>query len=138
MPRKSAAELSMQALSVITGEPRRLDPPSHLDESERALFAELVAACSPKHFVASDLPLLVSFVQATLLSRQAATRAATDATALAAWEKATRMQATLATRLRLAPQARTHPKSTARQLPKTLRPPWEDDPLDAKIPPHLR
>ncbi len=120
--RRSAAEL---ATLNVTGEPARLDPPSHLNDDERNLFVELVDACSPRHFVASDLPLLVSFVQATLLSRHAIANAATDPSALAIWEKSTRMQATLATRLRLAPQARTDPKTLARQSRPQWPPPWE-------------
>jgi hypothetical protein len=121
--RKSGDELV--AINV-NGDPPRLDPPSSLTDPERALFAEIVEACSPKHFVPSDLPLLVSYVQATLLSRQAATNAATGAAMLALWEKATRMQATLATRLRLSPQARTDPKTIGRHMPQgTGPPPWE-------------
>jgi hypothetical protein len=82
--------------------------------------------CSAKHFVPSDLPLLISFVQATLLSRKAIAKAAGDKDALATWEKATRMQATLATRLRLAPQSRTDPKTLARQpTPRLTLAPWE-------------
>ena len=86
------------------------------------LFVELINACSPQHFVQSDLPLLVSYVQATLLARSMAR----DPEKIAVWEKAVRMQATLATRLRLAPQARTDPKSIARQAARRLGPPpWE-------------
>ena len=111
---------------AVDGDPPRLDPPLHLTDVERSLFTELVAACSPRHFVASDLPLLVSFVQATLLARQAITRASTDASMLSTWEKACRMQATLATRLRLAPQSRYDPKSVARQQPSRFPLPWQD------------
>ena len=88
----------------VDGEPPRLKPPPNLDDTERELFIELVNAVSPRHFVESDLPLLVSYVQSTLLSRQAIGKAGTDAGALTTWEKATRVQAMLATRLRLAPQ----------------------------------
>jgi hypothetical protein len=120
--RRSADEL---ATPNVDGEPPRLDPPPNLTTDERSLFVEIVEACSPKHFVPSDLPLLVSFIQSTLLSRQAIKNAANDGAALAVWEKATRMQATLATRLRLAPQARLDPKTLARQQPNLVRPPWE-------------
>jgi hypothetical protein len=110
----------------VDGAPNRLRPPPTLTNAERSLFVEIVEACSPKHFVPSDLPLLVSFIQSTLLSRQAIKDAAEDTTALAVWEKATRMQATLATRLRLAPQARTDPKTVGRQMPRfSGPPPWE-------------
>jgi hypothetical protein len=82
--------------------PPRLQPPPHLNDDERSLFDELVGACDPRHFVESDLPLLASYVQATLIARDAA-RAPSK---IVLWEKAVRMQATLATRLRLSPQSR--------------------------------
>jgi hypothetical protein len=109
----------------VNGDPPRLDPPPSLTDPERALFAEIVESCSPKHFVPSDVPILVSFIQSTLLSRQAIKRAATDSSALAVWEKSTRMQATLATRLRLAPQSRFDAKTNARQQPSGIKPPWQ-------------
>lgn len=90
------------------------------------MFTELVDACTPDHFRVSDEPLLISFVQATLLSRQAVAKAATDSAALTLWEKATKMQATLATRLRLSPQTRLDPKTVARRRPEPLKMPWED------------
>jgi hypothetical protein len=106
-----------QATNVITveGGRRRLEPPADLTATEAAIFREIIATCSADHFVDSDRHLLVSFVQATLLSRKAAKTLETDATALQIWDKATKMQATLATRLRLAPQARTDPKALARK-----------------------
>jgi hypothetical protein len=120
--RKSASDL---ATLCVDGEPPRLNPPADLTDDERILFVELVDVCSRRHFVPSDMPLLVSYVQATLLSRRAITNAAKDASALASWEKAVRMQATLATRLRLSPQSRADPKTVTRQQPKLVRPPWE-------------
>jgi hypothetical protein len=50
-----------------------------------------------------DTPLLVSFVQATLIARSTAH----DPDKAQLWEWSVKLQATLATRLRLAPQART-------------------------------
>ena len=44
---------------------------------------------------------------------------------IAIWEKAVRAQATLATPLRLAPQARTDPKTIACQQPYRGPCPWE-------------
>ncbi|MEJ2377188.1 MAG: hypothetical protein P8Y71_17855 [Pseudolabrys sp.] len=104
---------------------RRLQPPSHLNDVERELFQRIVGSVSKQHFAQSDVPLIESFVRATLLSRESAPKDATDAEALANWEKATRLQAMLATRLRLTPQARTDPKTLARQQPPLLDPPWE-------------
>jgi hypothetical protein len=78
--------------------------------------------------VKSDLPLLVSFIQATLLVRRAATGMVDDSDLIAVFEKSVKLQATLATRLRLAPQSRLDPKSVARQQPYEGRRPW--DPVD--------
>jgi hypothetical protein len=121
--RRSANNLA--AISV-NGDPPRLDPPAHLDQRERDLFTELVAACSPSHFAKSDEPMLVSYVQAILLSQFAVKQAAKDPAMLALWEKATRMQAMLASRLRLTVQSRINPKTTGRQRPSGLRHPWDD------------
>jgi hypothetical protein len=84
----------------VSGVPPRLEPPAGLRDDERTLFRELIAACPPQHFVGSDLPLLTSFLQATLLARSSAH----DPKKLDTWERAVRLQATLATRLRLAPR----------------------------------
>jgi hypothetical protein len=112
----------------VNGLPPRLTAPSGLSTAERTLFNELIGACDSRHFVRSDVPLLVSYVQSTLLSRRAAAKLAKNPGMVPIWEKATRMQATLATRLRLAPQARTDPKTLARQL-AAFQPgpqPWND------------
>jgi len=116
--RKSAATLV--ALNV-NGEQPRLTAPSSLNTDERALFGELVDACDASHFRESDLPLLISYIQATLISRGAAH----DPDRIALWEKATRMQATLATRLRLSPQSRIDPKTLGRQQPHPGPRPWD-------------
>jgi hypothetical protein len=121
MPRRSFASLTTLP---INGKPRRLTAPETLTDPERALFDEIVGSCSPKHFTLSDRSLLVTYVQATLIAQQASQKAATDPKELARWEKACRVQATLATRLRLSPQARSDPKSVLRQQPKDLPVPW--------------
>jgi hypothetical protein len=119
--RKTADHLAVLASN---GDPPRLQPPEHLDGRERRLFVELTEACSPRQFAPSDLPLLTSYVQAILLSRSAVKKAATNAAALTQWEKATRLAAMLATRLRLSPQSRLDPKTVARALPSGLKKPW--------------
>src|SRR5215813_6857378 len=112
--RKTAGNLT----ALTFNHDRRLQPPPHLNDHERKLFIEVVASCPPSQFVPSDVLLLASFVQATLLARGAAKKAARDPRALAVWEKATRTQTTLATRLRLSPQARSDPRSLARKQPQ--------------------
>lgn len=104
---------------------RQLDPPSWLSRAERELFSELVNASGPRHFTASDLPLLVSYVQATLLARASIKRAGKDKDALLRWERAARMQAVLATKLQLAPQSRLDRKTVTRNLPPPGPRPWE-------------
>ena len=66
--RKSAGNL---ALPRVDGTPPPLKPPTCLRNAERKLFNELIAACDPKHFVESDLPLLASYVQATVMAQNA-------------------------------------------------------------------
>lgn len=112
--KKSTAEIVTLNVGSM---PPRLLPPSDLSVDERRLFVEVVSAVDPRHFVKSDLSLLISYVQSTLLSRHAykTAKLAKNPNMLLVWEKATRMQATLATRLRLAPQARADPKTVGRQ-----------------------
>ena len=118
--RKSADNLA--ALNA-TGKSPRLAAPASLTSDERKLFGELNGACDASHFRASDLPLLISYIQATLIA-QASAR---DPDQIARWEKAVKLQAVLATRLRLSPQSRADPKTVARQDQEPrLRYPWED------------
>ena len=118
--RKSAAA-ELATLPGVDGKPPRLKPPPHLNDDERLLFDELVGACDPRHFVESDLPLLASYVQATLIARDAAHAPSK----IVLWEKAVRMQATLATRLRLSPQGRIDPKTVGRRQEFQGPRPWE-------------
>jgi len=105
--RRSAAELA-----VIPIRPRdhRLRPPDDLGADEAALFRELVASCRADHFVAADAHLLACYAQALLISR----RSAGDPTLLQRWEKATRLAAQLAPKLRLCPSSRQDAKTAAR------------------------
>ena len=121
--RRSA--VSLVTFPSVNGDPPRLEPPETLTDDERRVFVELIGACNPRHFVASDLPLLIAFVQATVLSQHSAGAARKDDDALARWEKATRPLAMLATRLRLSPQARLDPKTLGRLPESKGRTPWE-------------
>jgi hypothetical protein len=113
--RKSASVLAFPAIEA----PRpRLNPPQGLTKAERSLFAEI--ADSAQHLMPTDAPLLASYVQATIASR----RSARDPSKADHWERATRLQATLATKLRLTPQARCDPKKLGRQEPSGPAP-WE-------------
>jgi hypothetical protein len=120
--RKSAAAREIEP-HVVMGVPSRLTPPSSLTNGEQTAFSELMAACDPAHFRESDKPLLISFVQATAIAQAAAH----DPKMAAQWEKAVRLQAMLATRLRLSPQSRIDPETIGRQqgYQGHLRKPWE-------------
>jgi hypothetical protein len=101
------------------GRKSALDPPQGLTKPERTLFDEI--ADSAQHLRQSDVPLLASYVQATITSR----RSARDPSKADLWEKATRLQAMLATKLRLTAQSRVDPKKLGRQEPRGVKPPWE-------------
>ena len=75
------------------------------------MFIEIVADRDARHFVESDGPLLVSYVQASLMAR----RLAGKLPHVKEWEAAVRCQMALATKLRLAPHARMDAHSKALQ-----------------------
>jgi hypothetical protein len=64
----------------------------------------------------------LQLLTATLIAR----KASRDVSKINVWEKAARMQATLATRLRLSPQSRLDPKTVARRQSERTGPaPWD-------------
>ena len=131
--RKSAAELAVVA---VGGKPNRLQPPDHLSPDEQRRFVDLVSACDPEHFRASDLPLVCRFVEADALAEQAARELRTNGAVsdgraspwLVVQEKAVRALTALALRLRLSPQSRTDPKTLTRQQLRQGPAPWDWDP----------
>ena len=114
--RKSADVLALPMVEV----PRpQLEPPRGLTKAEQTLFSEIAA--SAPHLKQSDVPLLASFAQATLLARGSARPACIDT-----WERATRTQVALARSLRLTAQSRIDPQTLGRQRPPRAGPaPWE-------------
>jgi hypothetical protein len=104
MPRRSAASF---AIPSVTGLPPRPTPPADLDEPERSVFIDLVAASKPDHFRSSDLPLLAAYCRAIVLERRSAQElAAGDDKAVVRWNAATKAMVSLSMRLRLSPQSR--------------------------------
>ena len=110
MPRKSAASLNVVAVDSRT---IRLRPPPDLPQPERDLFVAVVAANPPTHFRDSDLPLLVQYCAAAVLSERAMAELRTSPIVdgkpsawLAVFEKANRAMLGLSMRLRVSPQAR--------------------------------
>lgn len=124
--RRSAEAL---AINNVDGTPSRLATPTGLTTKERALFLQLVNACSPNHLRAADTPLLVTYVQAALLARELGR----DPKKTREWERAARTMAALAVRLRLTPQSRTRPETIARQRsPDIGVAPWHRKPNDSE------
>ena len=68
MPRQSAAA---RHFAVAGSSVERLRPPPELTEIERQIFVDIIAATKSEHFRASDLPLLVNYVQAIASAREA-------------------------------------------------------------------
>lgn len=62
------------------------------------------------------MQILASFVTATHLARQLGKRVAREPQLAGAWERVTRVQAILATKLRLTPRGRSDPKIVGRHL----------------------
>ncbi len=89
--------------------PAPIDPPGGLNTEERALFEQLVSTTEARHLRPSDAPMLVSYVQATLMARRLA-----HAGDIKEFDRAARLQATLATKLRLTPHSRFDPITIGR------------------------
>jgi hypothetical protein len=71
--------------------------------------------------------LVVAYVRAIAFEVQAAKELAADPLNtrwLAVWEKAGRSMVALAAKLRLCPQSRQHPRTTARMPPQSGPRPW--------------
>jgi hypothetical protein len=128
--RKSADNL---ATPIVDGSPPRLDAPPTLTDPERTLFVQIVEACAPIHFVPSDLPLLIRYVEALALADKAAGHLHTEGAVIngkpSPWlvvlEKCQRAVVALSMRLRLSPQSRADPKTLTRNQPLPFPKPWE-------------
>ena len=120
MKQRGRKPASVVTFPVIEAPRPPIEPPRSLVKSERALFIELAA--NAQHLTQTDAPLLASYVQATLASH----KSARDPRKANIWERATRLQAMLATKLRLTAQSRIDPQTLGRMklLPEGP-PPWE-------------
>ena len=126
--RKSAAELSTP-LKVISVDHRRLTPPPYLTGAARKVFEETVSCSDPKHFRKNELGVLVAYCEALVLSRHYAAaltdeRAEDFVLSHRHWLEATKLVATLATRLRLTPHSRLDARGAGR-LRTPMKMPWE-------------
>jgi hypothetical protein len=86
------------------------------------VFRQIVGSCDPRHFTEADVPLLCRFAEADVLAQRAATQLNKAPVAggkvnpwLTIQEKSVRAQTALALRLRICPQSRQDPKTTARR-----------------------
>ena len=89
----------------------------------------LVAASDPRHFTASDVPLLARYCDSCILAERAADELRQGGGPvvngkaspwLVVQEKAQRAMVALSMRLRLSPQSRLDPKTAARRSGSTL------------------
>ena len=114
--RQSAADLELTGIADVGP---TLRPPSHLTAKETQLFCEVVANAPSGQFSLSDVYLLTSFVRVTLVCDQAvkALAKANDKnrpTRMKMLDQAVKMQALLATKLRLATMSRIGPRTAGR------------------------
>ena len=96
--RKSAESLLTVVSPGTTGLRPRLSPMAALTKDEQAIFT-LVIGQNP-HLTVTDAPLLTAFAQASAKAYKLVKKDDTRA-----WERACRVQAMLATKLRLTPQS---------------------------------
>jgi hypothetical protein len=94
--------------------------PSELNATDRALFKEIIGSLDSRAIAECDMPLFVSYVQITGLVRKLAAKAAKkpEPGTIAALDRMVRVQASLATRLRLSPQSRLDRKVVGRMVDK--------------------
>jgi hypothetical protein len=112
--RKSEAA-SNTPFSVDHG-PSALHPPANLTAKEAQLFRDVVVSVPSTQFSPSDVYLLTTFSQVTVLLEDAvrAVHKDTQPQNLKALNDLAKTQAMLATKLRLSTQSRTNAISTAR------------------------
>jgi hypothetical protein len=115
--RRSSA--SKDGASPVESVGPNLRPPPHLSATEARLFNEVVANAPAGQFSASDVYLLTSFVRVTLVCDNAAKALAkandkNRPTRMKMLDQAVKMQALLASKLRLATQSRIAPRTVGR------------------------
>ena len=119
---------------------RRLEPRTGCSVAIATAFREIVDSISADHFVESDGPLVERYAAGIVLARLAEKNLALHGYVIGSnrsgqpqqnpWcsvlAQADKVIATLATRLRLAPQSRMDPKTVGRAARKriTVAPPW--------------
>jgi phage terminase small subunit len=132
MSRQSAA-----ALAVVPIGKTRLMPAGDLSPEQEKLWRRLIGSMPPGHFHPSDEPLLRSYVEVTervqMAQAQLAKGVVNKRGKVSPWLKiydgSVRLQASLASRLRLAPQARVdRRKAGAAVRADAAAGPWDAGP----------
>ena len=122
MKQRGRVSEAAQNVFPMKANQRRITPPPDLSAAETKLFREIVAASHPEHFSPVDVHLLASYVQAILASRRCNRGMHKDPKLVTVWERATRVQAQLATKLRLSPNSRMDAKSAGRRARNNIPP----------------
>ena len=115
--RKSATEASVVRLAT-TGHRPKLSPPSSLTKDERSIFNLIVS--ENRHLTPTDMPMVAAFAQASVKVFELAKKDDVQE-----WERACRIQAMYATKLRLTPQSTQDPQTLGRR-----RKDYQPSPLD--------
>ncbi len=123
MGKRGRPSVDALLLPRVDGSRRRVQPPAGLDQGVTELFRQLVGGCDPQHFIESDMPLLVEYCRAVLLAERAYRELQREGPVVnskpSPWiivqEKSVRAMTALSLRLRVSPQARLRPETTARQ-----------------------
>ena len=111
MPRKSAEDRAAAAWRAGGKHP---EPPKHLSRRAKAMWREIVASRPPDYFAPGAAHLLESFVVAVLAARTLAEVVEAnprDEAAAKEWRDFAKVEATLATKLRLAVSSAIRPQS---------------------------
>jgi hypothetical protein len=106
MPRKSS---EAQAAAVWRSGGRPPAPPAHLSRDAKRLWRSIVASRAPDHFGPGTLELLEQFVVVSTALRELGPRLTADPMdrpTVTRWSRLAGVQATLATKLRLATSSR--------------------------------
>ena len=142
MPRKSAAAIEVQALSIAPlSKAKRLAAPAHISDAERSVWIELVNDQPADVFTPTHLPLIEMYCRHVVNSRALADEVLNFDRAwladdeglkrydrlLAMSERESRAASSLATRLCITRQAVDHPTTAGRKLANQTRErkPWE-------------
>jgi hypothetical protein len=101
MPRLSSA-----ALGVVPAYAPELPPPAHLNEAEKAVFRDIVAAADSSHFRPEDRELLGLYCIHVIEGRRLADRKRRSPEHQRELRETTKLVMSLATKLRLGPKSR--------------------------------